>query len=375
MAQKEDGYVKLIVGLKKEIFYEKKSLLVNVSPHFERMLHGDMACSERDTQTINLPNIHPNTFRHISTFATLHGIGDGCMLDQYMRSLPGALHIPAADQSDDEAAKAGLLHLWQMCNYLGMEKHADLLINRIMEHFNSPPLSPPSLPTPRSPLDAPYDVYPAQFPSISWGAQYYPIPAGTVHTYASQPAPPPSQPAPPPSYPAIGDRREAFQGGVLAFVLREKPALKNDEAIKNKVVGWVVYKTVKEGWKGQGAGESQGAVERETCDQEVQRVIDWSGGSATNMPEVQQLMGEMPAAWWQTVIDRLEDATYDIARRIGFLQCELERRGCPAGRGTAAGTMADPKKLQREHEETRLAAVREKLRVLRQQGGPAAGDA
>ncbi|CEM09100.1 unnamed protein product [Vitrella brassicaformis CCMP3155] len=102
MAHEEDGLVKLIVGLKKEVFYEKKSLLVTVSPHFERMLEGEMACTERETHTISLPNIHPNTFRHISTFATLHGSADTRTVEEYIRNIPEATLLPAADQSDDK---------------------------------------------------------------------------------------------------------------------------------------------------------------------------------------------------------------------------------------------------------------------------------
>ncbi|CEM14930.1 unnamed protein product [Vitrella brassicaformis CCMP3155] len=360
MAHKEEVLVKLIVGLKKEVFYEKKSLLVSMSPFFKRMLEGHMNCTERETHTITLPNIHPNTFGELINFAFLRGMTDGRKLNEHIRSLPGATPLPAADQSDDEAAKTGLLHLWVACNYLGMDNYADLLFNRIMEHFDSPPLGPPSkalpivptpphfpdsplpspTPTPRSPLDVADDGYPTEFPSLP------------AHTYASQPARPPSQPAPPPSHPTIGGGSEALHlAGVLALVLREKPALKNDKAIKNKVVGWVVYETVMEGCTGQGAGQGAG--------------------------KVQKLMGEMPAAWWQTVIDRLDDARDDISRRIGFLHCELERPGCDRRQppGTRIGPVADRKKLQIEREERRLAAVREIVRVLQQQGGPAAGDA
>ncbi|CEM14923.1 unnamed protein product [Vitrella brassicaformis CCMP3155] len=290
MAHKEDGYVKLIVGLKKDVFYEKKSLLVHMSPFFDRMLEGDMACAERETHTIALPNIHPNTFRHISTFATLHDVQDEATTKQYLQNLsrrPGALSLslPAADQSDDEAAKTGLLHLWSACNYLDMQNHARMVMERIMDSFT------------RS------------------------DPAANI--------------------------------GVLSFLLREKPALVEDQQARGFTVRHMTIKI--------------------------------KGGAEREAGAVQKLMLELPVSWWDNVMDNLDHQVVELSRRLGALSSE-RNAGASKKRKVAPTCESDDDdpvmivllepttRQEMQQKEAQLASIRKSIKLLRTQRLAAAGD-
>ncbi|CEM09099.1 unnamed protein product [Vitrella brassicaformis CCMP3155] len=95
--------------------------------------------------------------------------------------------------------------------------------------------------------------------------------------------------------------------GVLAFMLREKPTMKDDKAIRDRVVGYVVNK-IEIGWEGEGEGEVK----------------------------VQQLMLELPPEWRTTIVTRSEDSVVNFARRVGRI-----------ARGVTAAGMSDPWKLLR----------------------------
>mmetsp|Transcript_1573 Transcript_1573/g.4292 ORF Transcript_1573/g.4292 Transcript_1573/m.4292 type:complete len:287 (-) Transcript_1573:1684-2544(-) len=285
MAHKEEVLVKLIVGLKKEVFYEKKSLLVSMSPFFKRMLEGHMNCTERETHTITLPNIHPNTFGELINFAFLRGMTDGRKLNEHIRSLPGATPLPAADQSDDEAAKTGLLHLWSACNYLDMQNHARMVMERIMDSFT------------RS------------------------DPAANI--------------------------------GVLSFLLREKPALVEDQQARGFTVRHMTIKI--------------------------------KGGAEREAGAVQKLMLELPVSWWDNVMDNLDHQVVELSRRLGALSSE-RNAGASKKRKVAPTCESDDDdpvmivllepttRQEMQQKEAQLASIRKSIKLLRTQRLAAAGD-
>ncbi|CEL91870.1 unnamed protein product [Vitrella brassicaformis CCMP3155] len=227
MAHADDGLVKLVVGCKQEVFYEKKSLLVGASPHFETMLQGDMACNEKNTQTVELPNVHPACFQQLRAFV-YHGGDDErqTVLKKYIEGLAeaaGSLTVPATDQSE---TKTGLLHLYQMTNSLLMEEHSNLILGQIMHQLQQ--LQDPS----------------------------------------------------------------EYPDGIVSFLLREKPSLKETEPMRSTIINFVKERVAKQ--------DSQ---------------------------DVQKIMLELAPTWWNEIMTELEDQALDMSRRVGELSGQIREFG------------------------------------------------
>mmetsp|Transcript_6751 Transcript_6751/g.19646 ORF Transcript_6751/g.19646 Transcript_6751/m.19646 type:complete len:255 (-) Transcript_6751:109-873(-) len=158
----EASLVKIVVGSGdvKKTFDQKKDLLVKYSPYFAAALDGH-GFAESSTQSVEVPDIHPETFKHMGLLLEMGEVGNPEVLKTQiaaMKDLPGALHVPTDDTQAGDAAQeaaaaadaaasegppqkkhkvdgsqsySGLLYLLAMCHYFQMEAHVAAILEAL----------------------------------------------------------------------------------------------------------------------------------------------------------------------------------------------------------------------------------------------------
>ncbi|CEM13140.1 unnamed protein product [Vitrella brassicaformis CCMP3155] len=153
----EASLVKIVVGSGdvKKTFDQKKDLLVKYSPYFAAALDGH-GFAESSTQSVEVPAIQPETFRHMGWLLESGEVGNPEVLKAQvagMMRLPYALHVPSDDTQSGGAAQgaaaasegppqkkhkaagttvySGLLSLLAMCQYFQMEAHVAAILEAL----------------------------------------------------------------------------------------------------------------------------------------------------------------------------------------------------------------------------------------------------